>query len=162
MLQVLLLSDASPQAGFSNAGLLLAGSGYWAAEERVPVSSLADHAAVAVGNSIFIIGGTLPDNEVGWAGVAAGRGAVCRCMASLCANAHCLLCLPALPCPALPCMQTVTAAVWEFDTLLSTYTRRAPMPAPRTRAGAAAVGGKIYVAGGFASLTEQGTWLPAD
>lgn len=111
--KVLLLSDASPQAGFSNAGLLHAGSGYWAAEERVPVSSLADHAAVAVGNSIFIIGGTLPDNE------------------------------------------TVTAAVWEFDTLLSTYTRRAPMPAPRTRAGAAAVGGKIYVAGGFASLTEQ-------
>ena len=34
MLQVLLLSDASPQAGFSNAGLLHAGSGYDADRHR--------------------------------------------------------------------------------------------------------------------------------
>jgi len=52
--------------------------------------------------------------------------------------------------------QTLTADVWEFDTLLSTYTKRAPMPAPRSRAGAAALGGKIYVSGGYASTGEQG------
>ena len=101
--------------------------------------------------------------------VAAGRGAICGglllhfvLLFFFSSSRMCFfVCQP--PClpmssarPAPPRLQTVTAAVWEFDTLLSTYTPRAAMPAPRTRAGAAAVGGKIYVAGGFASVTEDG------
>jgi hypothetical protein len=104
--------------------------------------------------------------------VAAGRGAICGglllhfvLLFFFSSSRMCFfVCQP--PClpmssarPAPPRLQTVTAAVWEFDTLLSTYTPRAAMPAPRTRAGAAAVGGKIYVAGGFASVTEDGGCL---
>lgn len=53
-------------------GLLHAGSGYWAAEEPLPEPALADHAVVASGNSLFIIGGQFVDNQVrsaaaGWA-----------------------------------------------------------------------------------------------
>lgn len=110
--KVLLSSDAAPKTGFTNMGLLHAGSGYWAAEEPLPVRALADHAVVPVGNSLFILGGQFVDN------------------------------------------QTISATVWEFDSLLSTYTRRASMPAPRTRMGAAALGGTIYVAGGYETLEE--------
>ncbi|KAL4425842.1 hypothetical protein ABPG75_009858 [Micractinium tetrahymenae] len=110
--KVLLSSDATPKTGFTNMGLLHAGSGYWATEEPLPVRALADHAVVPAGNSLFILGGLFPDNK------------------------------------------TVSDAVWEFNSLLSTYTRRASMPAPRTRMGAAALGGKIYLAGGYNSLNE--------
>lgn len=51
---------------------------------------------------------------------------------------------------------SINAQMWEFDTLLATYTRRADMPAPRTRAGAAAVDGKIYVTGGFGKNETEG------
>lgn len=44
--------------------------------------------------------------------------------------------------------------MYEFDTLLSEYTRLADMPAPRTRAGAAALGGKLYVVGGYSTVSE--------
>lgn len=53
-------------------------------------------------------------------------------------------------------LQTVSDVVWEFDALLSTYTQRASMPAPRTRSASAALGGKIYVVGGYETLDETG------
>ena len=58
-------SDAAPKTGFTHTGLLHAGSGYWAAEEPLPVRALADHAVVPVGNSLFILGGQFVDNQVG-------------------------------------------------------------------------------------------------
>ncbi|KAL4445772.1 hypothetical protein ABPG77_008971 [Micractinium sp. CCAP 211/92] len=110
--KVLLSSDVTPKTNFTNMGLLHAGSGYWAAEEPLPVAALADHSVVPVGNSLFILGGQFVNN------------------------------------------QTISDAVWEFDSLLSTYTRRASMPTPRTRMGAAALGGKIYAVGGYETLDE--------
>lgn len=159
--QVLLRSDAAPQVGYATAGLLHAGSGYWEPEQPLPVPALADHAVVAVGNSLFILGGSIPSNQVGGWSTSGVIASACR---ALC-KARCMwvgrkglqLGPPCPPPPHLPAfppphVQTVSAAVWEFDTLLSTYT---DLPAPRTRAGAAALGGKLYVVGGYSSLEES-------
>lgn len=76
--QVLLRSDATPQAGYAAAGLLHAGSGYWAPEQPLPVPSLADHSVVAVGNSLFILGGNMPSSEVSLRAGARLPGGRCR------------------------------------------------------------------------------------
>jgi hypothetical protein len=51
--------------------------------------------------------------------------------------------------------------VWKYDTTTDTWTTGLrPMPTPRTAAGAAAIGGKVYVFGGVTGFSGQG-WTTA-
>ncbi|GAB4820866.1 hypothetical protein N2152v2_007912 [Parachlorella kessleri] len=59
---VLLSSSTTPVNGFTNAGLLHAGSGYWAEDVEMPNGGLSDIQSVPYGSLIFIPGGTLPNN----------------------------------------------------------------------------------------------------
>ena len=46
-------------------------------------------------------------------------------------------------------MQEIVATLYEFSSLLGTFSTRSPMPTPRYRFAAAALDGKIYITGGF-------------